>query len=110
MEPGRAKTYSLIELQAQAIVVHCSDPRFQLAFREFIRDDLHLKDGEYIPFVMSGGVATLSEPLKLPKEFEFMKKRIRFFLNRFESINRIVLINHEDCRHYEALKDSIGKV
>ena len=110
MDPASPKIYSLVESQPKARVVHCSDPRFQRAFREFISDELQLRDGDYIPLVISGGVGSLSEPLKLPKEFKFMKERIQLFLDRFESITRIVLINHEDCRHYEALKDLLGKL
>jgi len=107
-QPVPEKIYDVVDVEPKAIVVHCSDPRFQKAFREFIRSELGLEEGTYIPLVVSGGVGSLSEPLKLPKEFKFMKERIQLFLNRFHSINRIVLINHEDCRHYEALKEIIG--
>jgi hypothetical protein len=108
--PQPEHIYHLAETRPQAIVVYCSDPRFQRAFREFIGNDLHLQEGEYIPLVVSGGVASLSEPLRLPKEFKFMKERIELFLGRFDSIRRIILINHEDCRHYEALKSSLGAI
>jgi hypothetical protein len=104
------KVYDLIAAAPEAIVVHCSDPRFQSAFAGFIKNELHLEEGRYIPLVVSGGVGSLSEPLKLPKEFRFMKERIRMFLERFDSIEQIVLINHEDCRHYEALQNFIGKL
>lgn len=104
------RTYGVVEARPEAIVIHCSDPRFQRAFGEFIRNELHLEEGKYVPLVVSGAVGSLSEPLKLPKEFKFMKDRIQLFIDRFDSINRIVLINHEDCRHYEALKDYIGSL
>ena len=107
-EKSDQKTYESVNREPVAIVVHCSDPRFQKALGEFTRNELGLKDGEYIPFVISGGVASLSEPLKLPKEFKFMKDRIELFLGLFDSIKRIVLINHEDCRHYDAMKDLLG--
>jgi hypothetical protein len=104
------KIYDLIDAAPEAVVVHCSDPRFQRAFAEFIKNELHWEEGKYIPLVVSGGVATLSEPFMLPKEFRFMKERFRFFLERFDSIREIVLINHEDCRHYEWLRNFIGKL
>jgi hypothetical protein len=104
------RAYPLIDAQPRAIVVHCSDPRFQKAFGDFIRADLGLGEGEYIPLVISGGVASLSEPLRLPKEFKFMKERIELFLDWFHSITRIILINHEDCRHYDALKSILGRL
>ena len=109
-QPAGQRTYALVEASPRAIVIHCSDPRFQKAFAEFIRSELQLQEGEYIPLIVSGGVASLSEPLKLPKEFKFMKERIELFLERFDSINRIVLINHEDCRHYEVMRSALGKV
>ena len=102
------RIYNLIEAAPEAIVVHCSDPRFQQAFVEFIQNELELRSGSYIPLVISGGVGSLAEPLKLPKEFRFMKERLRMFLERFESIHRLILINHEDCRHYEWLQNYIG--
>jgi hypothetical protein len=104
------KTYDLIDAAPEAIVVHCSDPRFQRAFAGFIKNELQLEEGKYIPLVVSGGIGSLSEPLKLPKEFLFMRERLRMFLDRFDSIKQIVLINHEDCRHYEALQNFIGKL
>jgi len=108
--PQPEHVYHLADARPQAIVVYCSDPRFQRAFREFIGKELHLAEGEYIPLIVSGGVASLSEPMRLPKEFKFMKERIEYFLGRFDSIRRIVLINHEDCRHYDALKNSLGAI
>jgi len=110
MADQAVKIYNLIEAAPEAIVVHCSDPRFQRAFAEFIRDELKLQDGSFIPLVISGGVGSLAEPLKLPKEFRFMKERLRMFLERFESIHRLILINHEDCRHYEWLNNYIGRL
>lgn len=109
-QPAGTRTYELVDARPRAIVIHCSDPRFQKAFAEFIREGLMLAEGEYIPLVISGGVASLSEPLKLPKEFKFMKDRIELFLERFSEIKRIVLINHEDCRHYERLKFALGRL
>ncbi len=109
-ETAADRTYPLVETHPRALVIHCGDPRFQKAFAEFIRNELQLQEGEYVPFVVSGGVASLSEPLRLPKEFKFMKERIEFLLGNFTTINRIVLINHEACRHYEMMKSVLGKL
>ncbi len=110
MADQSTKIYDLIDAAPEAIVVHCSDPRFQRAFAGFIKNELQVEEGKYIPLVVSGGIGSLSEPLKLPKEFRFMKERLRMFLERFDSIKQIVLINHEDCRHYAALQNFIGKL
>jgi hypothetical protein len=109
-EPQPQTLYDVVDSEPEAIVVHCSDPRFQKAFKEFINNELNMPEGKYVPLVISGGVGSLSEPLKLPKEFKFMKERIEQFLKRFDSIQRIVLINHEDCRHYEVIKSIIGNL
>jgi len=106
--PEEGHVYHLADAQPTAIVVYCCDNRFQRAFREFVATELHLAEGEYIPMVLSGGVASLSEPMRLPKEFKYVRDRVEFFLSRFTTVRRIVLINHEDCRHYEALKSSLG--
>jgi len=102
------KVYLLTQSDPTAIVIHCSDPRFQNAFKGFINSELGLRDGDYIPLIISGGAGSLSEPLKLPKEFKFMKERIEFFIHHFPSIRRIILINHEDCKHYESMKNLLG--
>ncbi len=109
-EAAPDRTYPLLEAHPRAIVIHCGDPRFQKAFTDFIRTELQLQDGDCIPIVVSGAVASLSEPLRLPKEFKFMKERLEFLFERFDSITRVVLINHEDCRHYEAMREALGKV
>ncbi|MGH7597425.1 MAG: hypothetical protein ACREOI_13815 [bacterium] len=110
MADQSTKIYDLIDAVPEAIVVHCSDPRFQRAFAGFIKNELQLEEGKYIPLVVSGGVGSLSEPFMLPKEFRFMKERLRMFLERFDSVKLIVLINHEDCRHYDWLRNFIGKL
>ncbi len=109
-EAAKQPTYPLLEAHPRAIVIHCGDPRFQKAFGDFIRTELQLQDGEFVPLVVSGAVASLSEPLKLPKEFKFMKERLEFLFDRFDTIQRVVLINHEDCQHYEAMRTTLGKV
>ena len=90
-----------------AIVVHCSDPRFQGAFSEFIRNELGLAPGEYIPIVVGGGGGVLAHPEQLPKEFKFLKDRFDMHMRRFHSISRIILINHEGCDYYAGLRDKL---
>ncbi len=109
-QPASAHRYPLVETTPRAVVIYCSDPRFQKAYAEFIRTDLGLGDGEYIPLATPGGVASLTEPFKLPKEFKFMKDRLEFLFDNFKTVNRIILINHEDCRHYDKLKSLLGKL
>lgn len=87
-----------------AIVIHCSDPRFQSAFAQFIEHELGLPMGAYIPIIVGGGAGVLGHPEQLPKEFKFIRERIEHYRRVFPTAKRIVLINHEGCRYYEALK------
>jgi len=101
--------YFTIEAHPKAVVVHCGDPRFQLAFQDFIQKKLNYKPGEYVLLVIPGGISALVEPETLPKNFKVAKEQIQFFLDHFDSIKTVVLINHEDCKAYESLKDKIGQ-
>jgi len=91
----------------QAIVVSCSDPRFQTAFDQFIATELGLAKGQFVPFVIAGGAGVLAHPERLPKEFKFMRERFELFRKHCPSIQRIVLINHEDCAYYRMLTEKI---
>ena len=108
VQTSKLKTYASMNAKPTAVVVYCSDPRFQKAYAEFISDELGLKDGEFIPLAILGGIASLSEPGRRPMEFQFMKDRMEFLRERFDAIERMVLISHEDCKHYESLRDAIG--
>ena len=109
-EPTGLRTYALSESRPRAIAVYCGDPRFQKPIAEFIKTGLGLGEGEVIPLVVPGGVASLSEPMKLPKEFKFVKERLEFFLENFDTARRVILINHEDCRHYQHFGSLVGKL
>lgn len=87
----------------EAIVIWCSDPRFQEAILGFIATDLKLEFGQYVPFTVAGGPGTLGRPMELPKEFKFIKDRLELFHEHFKSIKRVIIINHEDCAYYKKL-------
>jgi hypothetical protein len=99
------QTYAALqEPRPEAIVVHCSDPRFQAAFEQFLAQELHLEKGGYIPIIIGGGAGALGHPEHLPKEFKFLRDRLEHYKNVFPTVHRIVLINHEGCRYYQTLK------
>jgi hypothetical protein len=95
------------EVTPQAVVVYCSAPRFQMAFDQFIENELHLAKGHFIPLVIAGGAGVLAHPERLPKEFKFMRDRFELFRRNYPSIRRIVLINHEDCAYYRMLAEKL---
>jgi hypothetical protein len=105
---GGPRLYAAVQHpKPEAIVVHCSDPRFQIAFEQFVTNELKLAKGTYLPIVIGGGAGVLGHPEQLPKEFKFLKDRFEFFRERFPSLRRVVLINHQDCLYYENLKSKL---
>jgi hypothetical protein len=102
---GAKRLYTTVpDPKPDAIVIHCSDPRFQGPFQEFLRQELGLTNGNYIPIIVGGGAGVLGHPEQLPKEFKFLKERLEHYYRIFPTARRIVLINHEGCRYYESLK------
>ena len=95
------------DARPEAIVVHCSDPRFHPAFEQFIQHELGLAKGKFLPLVVGGGAGVLAHPEQLPKEFKFMKDRFEFYKEAFPTVRRVVLINHEDCRYYDSIRQKI---
>ncbi|MFA4936726.1 MAG: hypothetical protein WC575_00315 [Patescibacteria group bacterium] len=102
-----------LDSNPEAIIIHCDDPRFQNAFRNFIEGQqekgcLELAQGKYVPIIIPGGISSLSEMDALPKHFKVTKEQIEFILDHFHSVKVVILINHEDCQAYESLREKIG--
>jgi hypothetical protein len=105
---GTTNVYeALPQAHPEAIVVYCGDPRFQTAFQAFTETELGLHKGQFIPLVVGGGAGVLANPERLPKEFKFMRDRFELIHRYFPSVQRVVLINHEDCLHYRMLAEKI---
>jgi hypothetical protein len=103
--PAAKRLYAAVQdPKPEAVVIHCSDPRFQAAFEQFIATELGLAKGNYIPIVVGGGASVLGHPEQLPKEFKFLKERLELYRSVFPTVRRVVLINHENCHYYDSLK------
>jgi len=87
------------ELRAvpDTLVIHCSDPKYQAHFQEFLRDHLGLESYELI--AVPGGPQFLTLADYLPK-FSWVGWRWVKFLVDVASPTRVVLITHEGCRWY----------
>ena len=97
---------------AEAIVVHCSDPRFQKAFRDFVEGNLGLKAGRYIPIIVPGSIASLGVNISmlLPKRHKVLLDNIKLMLERRQGETlRLILINHEDCKSYAEIFGKMRK-
>jgi hypothetical protein len=94
--------------EPKAIIIFCGDPRFLAATTSFITEELGFMVGEYLPLSLPGGIASLSEPFALPKDFKVLKEGLQFYLEHMGSITEVILINHEDCRKYHAMVEKLG--
>jgi hypothetical protein len=81
-----------------ALVIHCSDHRFQHSFREFLAEGLKLPS--YALIAMPGGGHFFTLEYVLPKYAKVGMQSVRFHLERARP-HRIVLIGHDDCLFFK---------
>jgi hypothetical protein len=79
------------------VVIHCSDPRYQPHFQDFLRTRLGLTS--YALVAIPGGPQTLTLVEYLPK-FAWSGWRWMKFLVNLTRPRRIILVAHDDCRWY----------
>jgi carbonic anhydrase len=82
--------------QADALVVHCSDPRFQAAFREFVAGELQVLNP--VPIIIPGGIHELVSPVRI-KAARQLWQQLEFMISAGK-IRRVIIINHEGCQWY----------
>lgn len=92
--------YELIEGKPDALVIHCSDPRFQSAFHDFLRDEL----GITMPAVIAvpGSTGSFGVQSFLPKNWYALRNQIKL-MTEHNDFPRVVLINHDDCKGYASI-------
>jgi hypothetical protein len=83
---------------SQAVVVHCSDHRFQQGFREFLVEGLGL--GSYALLAIPGGGHFCSMEQLQPKFAKAGLQSLRFLVKR-TGARRIILIGHDDCLFFK---------
>ncbi|HXE75373.1 MAG TPA: hypothetical protein VNN18_07040 [Candidatus Xenobia bacterium] len=84
-----------------ALVIHCSDPRYQVHFHEFLRLGLGLE--RYGLLVVPGGAQFLTLADYLPK-FSWAGWRWVKFIGDIAPPTRVVLIAHDDCLWYRHVR------
>ena len=82
---------------AGVLVIHCSDPRYQTHFQDFLRNALRLD--RYALIAVPGGAQFLTLVDYLPK-FSWAGWRWVKFLVDLLRPERVILIAHDDCRWY----------
>ena len=89
--------YALVDERSDSIVIHCSDSRFQNAFRTFINEELKLKS--YAPLVVPGASQLLMFSDLLPKFSTAFLRSLKFMIKE-QNMKRVFVIMHEDCVWY----------
>lgn len=84
----------------EAVVIHCSDHRFQKGFREFLSEGLGL--GSYALLAIPGGGHFCSMGELLPKFAKVGLQSLKFLVTR-TGANRIILIAHDDCLYFKEI-------
>lgn len=99
------KLYQLAEGEADALVLHCSDPRFQPAFRTFLAEQLGISHPALV--IGPGSISAWAVQMAKPKMWHAMRQNIELMAAR-HPIKRLVIITHEDCKSYSKLADLMG--
>jgi hypothetical protein len=107
--PGLVYTTAtkVTETPSDALVLMCSDRRFQEAFREFLSTHLGLQRWDSI--ATPGGAYMLSFAEVLPKQLKVGTRMVKFMMQKSQP-GRIIVINHEGCvRYLEAFHSQLSK-
>lgn len=81
----------------EALVVNCSDPRFQEAFRAFALDQLGLRN--YAPLIIGGSIHPYGAKDGFADHLSALQEQIKFFVDEAK-LKRVIIINHQDCLWY----------
>lgn len=100
IQPDGRPVYRLTTEPSQALVIHCGDPRFQNAFREFITRELGFTN--YTPIIIGGGAHAFGVQSFLPKNFKILWEQVKFFVKE-GGAREVIVINHEDCQWYKKM-------
>jgi hypothetical protein len=83
--------------ESKPLVIHCSDPRYQPHFQEFL--ERGLDSPHYALIAVPGGPQFMTLVEYLPK-FSWAGWRWVKFMETIARPSRIILIAHDDCRWY----------
>jgi hypothetical protein len=84
----------------RAVAIHCSDHRFQDAFREFLTEGLGLISYALIAIPGGGHFTSLTEIM--PKFAKVGFQSLSFLIQR-TGARRIILVGHEDCLFFKEI-------
>ena len=87
-----------MSVESGVLVIHCSDPRYQAQFRDFVRNQLGVE--RYALLAVPGGPQLLAPSEDLPK-FPWVGWQWVKFLGQLGHAARVILIAHHDCQWYQ---------
>lgn len=93
-----------IRSESAPVVIHCSDPRYQPHFQDFLRTGLKLD--HYALVAVPGGAHFLTLVDYLPK-FSWVGWRWVKFVHDVAQAERVILIGHDECRWYLDMRFSL---
>jgi hypothetical protein len=88
----------LHDLAGGTLAIHCSDPRYQPHFQDFLRTGLGLE--HYSVVAVPGGAHTFTLTEHLP-QFSWAAWQYVDFMTALTTPARVILIGHQDCRWYQ---------
>jgi hypothetical protein len=91
--------------ESKPLVIHCSDPRYQPHFQEFLESGLNLP--HYALIAVPGGPQFMTLAGYLPK-FAWAGWRWVKFMETIARPSRIILMAHADCRWYVDMRFAPG--
>ncbi len=89
----------------KAVVLRCPDLRLREPHKNFLKQELGLSGGDYFSLKRAGGAIALARPEEMGAEFRSVFTEIGMFLKLHGEIGHIIIINHEDCKKYDATID-----
>ena len=93
-----AKIYPLVSpKESDTLLIHGTDPRFQLAFRQFAEEELGIDNP--VSMVIPGGIHDLISPVQMK-----LGKRLWKYLEylvKHNNLKRVVVMNHEESSWYQ---------
>ena len=99
-DPVYKATSTRATIPNEAVAIHCSDHRFQNAFREFLTEGLHLKSYALISIPGGGHFTSMTEIM--PKFSKVGFQSLKFMIDR-TGARRVILVGHEDCLFFKEL-------
>ena len=101
------KSYPAIrDPKPKVLLICCFDPRIDAALREFVDGHLNLPPGEVVTIRIAGGPAILTCMQRKPDDYFSFIKQLLFAFAHFKSLERVILIAHQDCGYYSTLYEN----